>query len=144
MRSKKHDYSFNGNLMVSYTDVLLGSSLRLENTQPDTNTDRITGRIISNPTMLLGFVFDYMLDCRDEEEAFTYYKKNKTEMDRIYKVDRIIKHLSIKEGCGVRLTPNKQLHLALYMYYEERNDLDPKKIQNILNPPKIRRIEEDR
>ncbi len=140
MESKKHDYSFNGNLMVSYTEVLLGSSLRLENTQPDTNTDRISGRVISNPTMLLGFVFDYMLGCKDEEEAFTYYKKNKTEVDRIYKVDRIIKHLSFREEYGVRITPNKQLHLALYMYYEEKNDLDSEKIKNILNPPKIRRI----
>lgn len=140
MKSKKHDYIFNGNLMVSYADVLLGSSFRLENTLPDTNTDRITGRVISNPTMLLGFVFDYMLDCEDEEEAFTYYKKNKAKVDRIYKVDRIVKHLSFKEEYGVRLTPNKRLHLALYMYYEERDNLDPEKIKNILNPPKIRQI----
>lgn len=115
-------YQFNPNLMVSYTEVLIGSLHRLEDTKPSLNTNLKSGAAISNPTLLLGFVFEYLLDCKSVKEAMDTYSKRRQELDDVYKVNRIVRKLDVGDNLGLKLTPKKKFRLALYLYYHDTYD----------------------
>lgn len=115
-------YQFNPNLIVSYAEVLIGSQQRLEDTKPSLNQNLSTGALISNPTLLLGFIFQYLLDCQTSKEAIEKYQKERAEIDEIYKVNRIIKKLDVGDNLGLNLTPKKKFRLALYLYYHDDYD----------------------
>ena len=124
-------FSFNPNLMVSYTEVLIGNQSRLEDMKPDKNKNLITGTYITNPTLLLGFIFEYLLGCKDEKEAISTYefdKKKKAQLDAAYRVNRICKKLDFGEEaeslCDGGLSPRKKLRLSLYLYYHDAYNLD--------------------
>ena len=126
-------YQFNANLLINYTEVLLGMQSRLEDTKPDRNKNLTNGSFISNQSLLIGFVFKYLLDCETDEEAYELYKKDKERLDKDYRIDRLIKKLSFQEIealFGVNITPKKKLRLALYFFYQDH--LDENEVKNIL------------
>lgn len=109
------EFDFNANLLTSYADVLLGNLQRMEDTKPDNNTDASTARQVGNKTILIGFIFKYLIGCETHEEALEYYKKHKKEVNERYLVDRIVRRITFSEG--INLSASQRLHYVLYLYY---------------------------
>lgn len=122
--SKAPKFDFNANYLTLYTEVLMGKLQRIEDTQPAVNINRATGQRISNQTLLLGFIFQQLIGCENEREAYAYYKAHKEEVDEKYMVDRLIRKITIKKKLADVIKPSKRFQLALYMYYHDDYDLE--------------------
>ncbi len=140
---KAPGYDFNPNLITIYLEVQMGRLQRIENTEPSVNIDHATGHSITNPTLLLGFIFQQLIGCKTADEAFAYYKAHKEEVDDKYLVDRIIRKIELNDKFSSVIKPNKKLRLALFMYYEK--DWNTEDLKNVLfsskNPTKLKEFE---
>jgi hypothetical protein len=118
-------FDFNANLLTSYVEVLLGSLQRIEQTKPDINIDASTGRSLSNPSLLLGFIFKYLIGCEDEDEAIRYYKKNRKEMNSVFAVEKIAKKITFSDDDAEEplvLPLSTKIHFVLYLFYHKDYD----------------------